>query len=407
MLTLLALLVGAAPGPRATISPPPRPLTAGRAWNATLVVNPAPGKAPRVVARPPSGRSLVFRTRRVRRGTYRVRLVLKRPGRWTISARIGAHTRRLRSVTVSSLPPPTSPLPGGTAYRVCGGAREPFLQYGLAIGYGSAWVACREQRAVQRVDLATGRVFPMIDVAEPVWAITAGESGVWAIALRGSAVHRVDPVSNRVSATIPLSGSVQYAWAGGGALWAADDEGQALIRIDPGMNAQVARLPVGNGPAGFAFDGTFAWVLNHRENSLDRINPVDNAVTRMATIPGGEQVAAERIAVFGGDLWITGRGLDLLRVSRADGSVLGQTEIGAGGIDVVSDGANLWTVPYEAAADQRGEPVPDAVLRVDGSGAVARRVTPTRRFHADGVGAASGELWLFDAVAGLLVKLPA
>ena len=407
MLTLLALLASAAPGPHATISAPPRPLITGRAWNATLVVRAVPRTRPKIVARPPSGRSLVFSTRRVGRGKYTVRLVLRRVGRWTVSARIGHRTRVLRKVTVSPLPPPTSPLPGGTAYRVCGGAREPFLQYGMSIAYGSIWLACRNQRAVQRVDLATGRVFPMIDVAEPVWAVTAGEGAVWAIALRGSAVHRIDPGSNRISATISLSGSVPYAWAGGGALWAADDEGQALIRIDPATNAQVARLTVGNGPAGFAFDGSFAWVLNHRENTLDRIDPATNGVVRMATIPGGDQVAAERIAVFSGDLWITGRGLDLLRVSRANGSVLGRTEIGAGGIDVVTDGTNLWAVPYEAAADQRGEPIPDAVLQVDETGAVANRVTPTRQFHANGVAAANGQLWLFDAVAGILVRLPA
>ena len=182
---------------------------------------------------------------------------------------------------------------------------------------------------------------------------------------------------------------------------------RSSFRIDPGTNLPIARVRVGNGPAGFAFDGTFVWVLNHRENTLDRIDPATNGVVRKATIPGGEQVAAERIAVFGGDLWITGRGLDLLRVSRANGSVLGQTEIGAGGIDVVTDGTNLWAVPYESAADQRGEPIPDAVLRVDGTGAVARRVTPTRQFHANGVAAANGQLWLFDAVAGILVRLPA
>ena len=79
-------------------------------------------------------------------------------------------------------------------------------------------------------------------------------------------------------------------------------------------------MPVGNGPAGFAFDGSFVWILNHRENTLDRINPATNGAARMATIPGGDQVAAERIAVFGGLLWITGRGLDLLRVSPANGS---------------------------------------------------------------------------------------
>jgi sugar lactone lactonase YvrE len=313
----------------------------------------------------------------------------------------------LRKVTVSPLPPPTSPLPGATAYRVCGGAREPFLQYGLAIGFGSAWVACREQRAVQRIDLATGRVFPMIDVAEPVWAVTAGEGAVWAIALRGSAVHRIDPGSNRVTASIPVPGVVPYAWAGGGALWAADDEGHALIRIDPATNAQVARVPVGNGPAGFTFDGSFAWVLNHRENTLDRIDPATNAVVRMSTIPGGDQVAAERIAAFGGSLWVTGRGLDLLRVSRTDGSVLGSTEIGTGGIDVVTDSASLWVVSYTPEGDARGEPLAASVLKVDAAGAVAVTGAPTRALHADGVAAANGQLWLFDAVAGLLVRLPA
>ena len=407
MLTLLALLAFAAPGPHATISPPPRPLIAGRSWNATLVVKPAPRSSPKVIARPTSGRSLVFRARRVGRGKYKVRLVLPRVGRWTVSARIGRRTRVLRKVSVSQVPPPTSPLAGGTAFRVCGGAREPFLQYGLAVGFGSVWVACRNLGAVQRVDPGTGRVLATIRVSDPVWTVTVGEGSVWAISLRGTRLTRIHPGSNSVQATIALGGLVPYIWAGGGALWAADDAAQELIRVDPGTNLPIARVRVGNGPAGFAFDGTFVWVLNHRENTLDRIDPATNGVVRVATIPGGEQVAAERIAVFGGDLWITGRGLDLLRVSRANGSVLGQTEIGAGGIDVVTDGTNLWAVPYESAADQRGEPIPDAVLRVDGTGAVARRVTPTRQFHANGIAAANGQLWLFDAVAGILVRLPA
>lgn len=406
MLTLLALFAGAAPGPHATLSPPPRPLISGRAWNATLVVRPAPRSRPKIIARPPFGRSRVFSTRRVGRGKYRVRIVLTRVGRWRLSARVGSRSRLLRTVTVRALPPPTSPLPGATAYRVCGGAREPFLQYGLAIGYGSAWLACREQRAVQRIDLVTGGVLGTINAAEPPSAVTAGEGAVWAIALRGSALHRIDPGMNRVAASIPLGGVVPYAWAGGGAVWAADDEGQAMLRIDPASGAQVARVPVGNGPAGFAFDGSFVWILNHRENTLDRIDPVTNQAVRMATIPG-ERVAAERIAVFNGVLWITGRGLDLLRVSPANGSLVGSTEIGTGGIDVVTDGASLWVVTYQADADARGEPLVEAVLRIDAAGGIASTVSPTRALHADGVAAANGQLWLFDAVAGLVVRLPA
>jgi hypothetical protein len=228
---------------------------------------------------------------------------------------------------------------------------------------------------------------------------------VWALALRGSAIYRIDPATNAVSAPISFPGSLTYAWAAGGTLWAADDDGQKMVRLAPGTGAEVGRIAVGNGPAGFAFDGSFAWVLNHRENTLDRIDAATNAATRMGTIPGGEQVAAERVAVLGGDLWITGRGLDLLRVSRADGSVVGSTEIGTGGIDVVTDGANLWVVAYTPGGDARGEPLVESVLRVDAAGGIAATVSPTRAFHADGVAAASGSVWLFDAVAGLLVRV--
>jgi hypothetical protein len=117
--------------------------------------------------------------------------------------------------------------------------------------------------------------------------------------------------------------------------------------------------------------------------------------------------AAERIASFGGSLWVTGRGLDLLRVSPVTGAVLGTTEIGPAGVDVRSDGVNLWLVSYEAAAEPRGDPVAGAVLRIAADGSVHSSVAPTRRLFANGVAAVDGALWLLDSVAGLLLRLPA
>ena len=230
---------------------------------------------------------------------------------------------------------------------------------------------------------------------------------MWANALGGSTVYRIDPASNRVAAEIAVAAGVPYLFAGGGAVWAADDVGKAIVRIDPQANVVVGRVPVGDGPAGITFDGSFVWVLNHRENTLDRIDPATNTVVRPGAALAGNDAAAERITAFGSVLWVTGRGLDLLRVSRASGAVLGQTEIGAGGINVVSDGAGLWAVSYEAAADLRGDPIAAGVLRLDQSGAVTRTVAPTSQFFVDGVALADGQLWLFDAVAGLLVRLPA
>jgi sugar lactone lactonase YvrE len=334
--------------------------------------------------------------------------VLPRAGKWRLSARVGKRSFALRSVVVRPLPPPVSPLPGATAFRVCGGAAIPYPQYALAVGFGSAWVACVRQSEVQRISLATGQVTARIRVPVPVWSIAAGEGAVWAVALHGTVVYRIAPASNRVAAQIGLGTEVPYLWAGAGALWVADDPGRALVRVDPGTNRPGARVPVGDGPAGFVVDGGYIWVLNHRENSLDRIDPGTNAVVRMASGLGpSDNSAAERIASFGGSLWVTGRGLDLLRVSPATGAVLGTTEIGPAGVDVRSDGVNLWPVSYEAAAEPRGDPVAGAVLRIAADGSVRSSVAPTRRLFANGVAAVDGALWLLDSVAGLLLRLPA
>jgi virginiamycin B lyase len=405
---LTAALVVALLGPHASLSAPPRSLVAGQAWRATLVVRPAPRLAPTVLARPMLGRQSSFRATKTGRGRYRVRLVLPRAGTWRLSARVGKRSLILRSVVVRPLPRPVSPLPGATAFRVCGGAAIPYPQYALAVGFGSAWVACVRQSEVRRISLATGQVTARIRLPVPVWSIAAGEGAVWAVALQGSVVYRIAPGSNRVIAEIGLGTQVPYLWAGAGALWVADDPGRALVRVDPGTNRPGARVPVGDGPAGFVVDGGYVWVLNHRENSLDRIDPGTNAVVRMARGLGpADTSAAERIASFGGSLWVTGRGLDLLRVSPATGAVLGTTEIGPAGVDVRSDGANLWLVSYDAAAEPRGDPVTGAVLRIAADGTVSSSVAPRRRLFANGVAAADGALWLLDSVAGLLLRLPA
>jgi YVTN family beta-propeller protein len=408
VLVLLPTAAGAV-RPRASLSAPPQPLDAGVAWNATLSVRPAPASRPAVVARQVGGRALTFATRKLAPGRFRVRLVLPEPGRWSLIARVGRARVALRAVTVAPQPPPLSPLPGAAAFRVCGGEGKPYAQYALALGFGSAWVACGKRSEVWRVDLADGRVQARIALpGVAVWALTAGEGGVWALALRDSVVHRIDPATNRAVARVDVGTAAPYLWAGGGAVWVADDSGRAVVRVDPATNRVVARIPVGDGPAGFAFDGRFVWVLNHRENSLDRIDPATNAVQRMAGSLGpADNAAAERIAVLGGVLWVTGRGLDLLRVSPETGAVLGRTEIGPAGIDVRVDGDAIWVAAYSEAAEPRGDPEAGAVLRVAPSGEVDERHEPTASLFANGFAAADGKVWILDSVHGLLLRLPA
>lgn len=403
MLTLFSLALALAV-PQAQLSAPPVPLRAGTAWRATLTVRPATRRAPTVNARVPGGAALRFRAVPVSRGRFRVVLRLPRAGSWKLSARIGSETARLRTVRVLPAAPPVSPLPGATAVRACGGAAIPYTQNGLAVGFGSAWIVCTARRLVQRV--IDGKVVRSIPLPVEPWAIAAGPDSIWTLARDGTAVYRISPLTNRSSGHVELGAAGVYMWALAGAVWVADDADSTLIRLDPAGLRVSAQLAVGDGPSGLAFDGRYLWLVSHRENSLDRIDPMTNAVTRVANaLSPPASSAAERIAALGDSLWITGRGLDLLRRSPA-GAPLGAVDVGPAAMDVVSDGTSLWTAVFTPAAARRGDPVAAQLLRVDAGGAVTARVAATRRLFVNGLAAESDAVWLYDGVAGLLLRLP-
>jgi streptogramin lyase len=280
----------------------------------------------------------------------------------------------------------------------------PYPQGALALGSGSVWIACGASDAVERIDEQTGRVAARIPVPSPVSTVAAGANAVWALARDDTTLYRISPSANRVSATVQLGRPGSYLWAEAGAAWVADDADRQLLRID-GSHV-TARLGTGDGPSGLAFDGAFLWLVSHRDNSLERIDPATSTVTPVASsISPPETTAAERVATLGGSLWVTGRGLDLLRLTPS-GALAGRTEIGAAGIDVISDGSDLWVPAFTDAAARRGDPVAGAILKVDPAGAVTASLVPTRRLFVDGFAAGNGALWVLDGVAGLLLRLP-
>jgi hypothetical protein len=163
---------------------------------------------------------------------------------------------------------------------------------------------------------------------------------------------------------------------------------------------------VGDGPSGVAFDGSSLWLVSHRDNSLDRIEPGSNSITHVASaISAVDTTAAERVAALGGSLWITGRGLDFLRLAPS-GAVLGRTEVGPAGMDVISDGSTLWLPAFTPAAARRGDPVAGAILRLDDRGAVLSRTAVRGRLFVNGLAAGDGAVWVLDGVAGLLLRRP-
>jgi DNA-binding beta-propeller fold protein YncE len=297
---------------------------------------------------------------------------------------------------------PAPRVPGAKTIASCAAAGPFWPTQTLALTSGTAWVACKEQGRIERIDLATGKR-RSIPLGEAVIAVVAGLGAVWALDGSGS-VARIDPGTARVTGRIETGASAPYnLWVGVGSLWSVDDAAGAVLRIDPGRRRVAASIPVGDGPADMVFSGKRAWVVNHRDLGLVRIDTSTNRASLLAKLPGD---APERLALLGGSLWVTGRGTDLLRVAAESGDVRATVEIGAGGIDVVAAGGSLWVPARAAAADRRGFPIMSALRRVDPStGAVATVARPTKRVDVHGLVPYGRGVLLADNTNGALYRI--
>ena len=296
-------------------------------------------------------------------------------------------------------------LPGAKATKVCAAAGAYWPTMTLAVQGNSAWVACKEQSRVIRVNVATGKRTKTVRLGSFAIAVKPGFGSVWTLDARGT-LYRVNPKSGKVVKRIPLNVYAAYnIWIGGNSVWVADDRGAQVVRVSPRTNRVVAHIAAGDGPASMAFDGGTAWVMNHRETTISRIDLATNRSSRLTTL-GGDG-APERMVWRDGSLWITGRGTDLLQVRPSDGAVQRTIEIGGSGIDLVVSGSELWVPTRSAAVDPSGFPTMDALKRVSVSTRTVSTVaTPTSRLDVHGLVAANGAVWIADNRRGFLYRVP-
>jgi hypothetical protein len=293
-------------------------------------------------------------------------------------------------------------VPGATAVKTCAGAGPFWPTMTLALDRGVAWIACKEQSRVVRVNTSTRKTTQVKLDGLPI-AVLAAFGSVWALD-SGSTLYRIDPAGARVVKRSSVGAGAPYnLWSGGGSIWTVDDNAGQVLRIAPVSGRVLARLDVGDGPADMVFNGPYAYVVNHRDRGLVRIALASNTFSRLATIPGD---APERMAWAGGKLWITGRGTDLLEVDPATGAVAATVDIGASGIDVVALGGLLWVATRNAAVDPTGFPTMDALRRVSASTRAVKTVArPTARVDVHGLQAGGGVVWLADNRDGYLYRV--
>jgi streptogramin lyase len=362
-------------------------------WTGTL----AASKRPAVTAR--NGvTSIAVAARRVK-SRYTLRAVFPFSGTWQLRNR----GRPLGVVRVKPAPRLASALPTADAFRLCGGAGQPYQQYGLSADAqtGALWSACRETGRLMRIDPATGETHAILRVNTTPYAVAAGLGAVWS-AERSPTIYRHDMRTGRSTSAFTGTG-FSYLWTAAGSVWAHDDDARRLMRYDPVARRVLAEIPTGDGTAALVEDAGRIWIVNHRDATLARIDAATNASTSLGRLPGE---APERMALAAGSLWITGRGTDLLRVDPNTGAVQATIEIGAGGTDVKAAGGSIWVTAPTAADDLQGLPYLERLLRIDPStNAIVETIRPTGRVVVTGTAVTGSTLWLADHERGRLYRV--
>ncbi len=297
-------------------------------------------------------------------------------------------------------------LPGARSIKVCAAAGPYWPTMTLALQGKTAWVACKTQSRVVRVNTSTGKTTKSIRLRGPAIAVVSGLGSVWALD-SGGTLYRLQ--GGKIVKRIALNVAAAYnIWIGGGSVWVAADQGASVVRVSPASNRVVARIEAGDGPASMAFDGGTAWVVNHRDTTIDRIDLATNESSLLTTLGGVNDRAPERMTFSHGSLWVTGRGTDLLKVNPTTGAVEQTIEIGASGIDLVAVGDDLWVPTRSDEVDQSGFPTMDALKRVSMStGAVTTAARPTSRLDVHGLVATGGAVWIADNRSGRLYRVSA
>jgi virginiamycin B lyase len=183
---------------------------------------------------------------------------------------------------------------------------------GMAVAFGSLWVADCRNGTLVRVDLASHAIVSAIPtgVADPQGelSVAAGAGSVWLLTDAAGVLSRVDPATGRVTARIPVRPHSYCAAFGFGSVWIASSAdgtpaGAGCVqRIDPRTNRVAATVPVGRGPRFLAAGEGGVFTLDQGDGTVSRVDPATDALaaTIQAEVPG----TGGDIAVGAGRVWV-------------------------------------------------------------------------------------------------------
>jgi virginiamycin B lyase len=183
---------------------------------------------------------------------------------------------------------------------------------GLAAGFGAIWAPSCGDRALKRIDPATGKtvasvpprtnkVAAQIPVPDGSFACTFADGAVWVTCTRHNLLARVDPQTNQVTAKVSVGPQPRFVTAGGGAVWTLNQGDGSISRVDTHAVSLAANIPAGVPGSGgeIAYGEGAVWVTMFGF-PITKIDPSVNRVVKQWTGPGGDSIRAGL-----GSVWLT------------------------------------------------------------------------------------------------------
>ena len=312
----------------------------------------------------------------------------------------------LRTLTAAIVIAAAAPFPGATTSDVCGAKTIPFQQSALAASRGSLWLACRDSGRLVKLSLEGATQKTVTLRGFQPWAVAAGGGAIWLISRESPELWKVSPATGRPLARITLPGTPASLWFGAGSAWVGFD-GVGFARVNA-TTGKLSTFFTGNGVSAFAADGRSVFAVSHRDNAITRVDLATGRASTLTAAIADTATSSTEVAVFArGSLWITGRGLDLLRVSRQTGKVATTIEIGPAGFGLAVSRGRLIVASYTAAGARRGDPIVGRFSTVDpATNRLVASTTATQTAYLSGYAIVAGALFAADTVQGRLVRLP-
>ena len=145
------------------------------------------------------------------------------------------------------------------AATITGRATTDGSPVGVAVGYGSVWIASTFQATVQRFSPLSLAEVDSINVGSRPSAIATGFGDVWVTSAGADLVQRIDIGAGSVT-PIPVGDGPTAITVGVDAVWVANTGAGTVSRIDPGTNTVVETIEVGEAPAGLVVAESLLWV---------------------------------------------------------------------------------------------------------------------------------------------------